>query len=147
MSKDYPQGYPIVFFVALFCVCLLGIEGWRNWTVRLEELRSMHDRGEELAKLAAQQADGVFLQAQLVLASVADALVHPAGGGDRTFDATISTIKRRMPGIDTVAVVDADSGAMTVDGDSRALHDTASPPTSTLSLSAGLHCKSPCILR
>ena len=39
--------------------------------------------GEELAKLAAQQADGVFLQAQLVLASVADALVHPASGGDR----------------------------------------------------------------
>lgn len=67
----------------------------------------MHDRGEELAKLAAQHADGVFLQAQLVLASVADAARYPASAGAPEFESTISAIKRRMPGIDSVAVVDA----------------------------------------
>ena len=59
MSKSYPQGYSVVFLLTLFCVCLLGIEGWRNWSVRLDELRTMHDRGEELAKLAAQRAIAV----------------------------------------------------------------------------------------
>src|SRR5690349_15965929 len=117
MSKYYPQGYLVAILVTLFCVCLLGIEGWRNWAVRLEELRSMHDRGEELAKLAAQHADGVFLQAQLVLASVDDAAGHPTSGGAPALESAISAIKRRMPGIDSVAVADTDKGAITVDGD------------------------------
>lgn len=147
MSKNYPQGYLVVIFVALFCVCLLGIEGWRNWAVRLEELRSMHDRGEELAKLAAQHADGVFLQAQLVLASVADAARYPTSAGAPEFESTISAIKRRMPGIDSVAVVDTDKGAITVDGDSIALYNNVTPPKSALDLSAGSECEKPCIRR
>jgi len=147
MGKIYLRGHSVVFFVALFCVCLLGIEGWRNWDVRLEELRSMRDRGEELAKLTAQQADGVFLQAQLVLASVTDAALYPPVGGERSLESTISAIRRRMPGIDTAAVFDADKDVMTVDSDSVALYHDETPPKSTLNLSDGLECKSPCILR
>src|ERR1700760_4026644 len=97
MSKHYPQGYPIVIFVTLFCACLLAIEGWRNWEVRVDELREMADRGEEIAKLAAQQADGVFSQAQIVLAWVGDAVADPPASGSRGLRTAISSIKQRDP--------------------------------------------------
>jgi signal transduction histidine kinase len=78
---------------------------------------------------------------------VADEAVHPASRSDRTLESTISAIKRRMPGVDSVAVVDTDKNSITVDADSIALYNNVTPPKSSLNLSAGFECEKPCIRR
>lgn len=147
MAKHYPQSYLIVLAAALFCACLLGIEGWRNWVVRLEELNTMEDRGRELAKLTAQQADDVFFQAQLVLTWGADEINRHDPDSDQTLAERITEIKRRVPSIDSIAVIDVPAKHTIVDRDSTATDGAKTSwdagPISTIDP----RCANPCIQR
>ncbi|RKP47128.1 histidine kinase [Pararobbsia silviterrae] len=150
MAKEYPQGYLVVLFVTLVCVCLLGIEGWRNWTVRREELHAMEDRGRELAKLAAQQANDVFFQAWLVSSWVADENGDAISNDRDALERTISTIKRRVPAIDSIAIVDANGHSLAVDEGSAAAMSAMGGARAPLSLPdsiAEFDCAHACIQR
>jgi len=61
-------------FVAVVCVSLVAIDGWRSWNARTEQLREVAIATNNLSRAMAQQADDTIKSADVVLGDMVERL-------------------------------------------------------------------------
>ncbi|MEZ0171936.1 sensor domain-containing diguanylate cyclase [Microvirga sp. TS319] len=61
-------------FVAVICLAIVGLEGWRDWTERQEEFVRIESEMQNLARSLAQHAEDTFDLADAILVDVVDRL-------------------------------------------------------------------------
>jgi diguanylate cyclase (GGDEF)-like protein len=59
-------------FVAVVCLSLVAIDGWRSWNARTEQLREVAIATNNLARAMAQQADDTIQSADIVLGDMVE---------------------------------------------------------------------------
>ena len=91
-------------FVALACVAILGLSGWREWETRAADLRNAEIDMANLARSLTQHADDTFELADTILGGMVDRL-ETSGTGEvaleklRTFLQQRKFNKNRIRGI------------------------------------------------
>jgi len=61
-----------IAFVAIVCLCLVVLDGWRSWNARSVELGEMDVATSNLARAMAQQADDTFKEADTALLGIVE---------------------------------------------------------------------------
>ncbi|HAT32650.1 MAG TPA: diguanylate cyclase [Janthinobacterium sp.] len=90
-----PRRPPITFwataFVAVVCLSLIVVDGWRSWNARALQLREVERAGSNLARAMARQADDTFKAADIAVADLVER-VEVDGVGP----AALARLHRRM---------------------------------------------------
>ncbi|MES2261584.1 MAG: sensor domain-containing diguanylate cyclase [Pseudomonadota bacterium] len=74
MLKRFPLIFLANLFVALVCVSLVAIDGWRSWNARSEVLAASERAAATLARSMAQQADDTIKTVDTSLADIVERL-------------------------------------------------------------------------
>ncbi|WP_414471853.1 diguanylate cyclase [Microvirga sp. M2] len=61
-------------FVAVICLAIVGLEGWRDWTERQQEFARIESEMQNLARSLAQHAEDTFDLADAILVDIVDRL-------------------------------------------------------------------------
>ncbi|SDI57550.1 diguanylate cyclase (GGDEF) domain-containing protein [Paraburkholderia steynii] len=69
-----------IAFVAIVCLCLVVLDGWRSWNARSFELAEMNIAASNLARAMAQQADDTFKEADTALLGIVERVQHDGTG-------------------------------------------------------------------
>ncbi|MCG7392280.1 sensor domain-containing diguanylate cyclase [Microvirga sp. ACRRW] len=70
--KTYSSSRWLKIFVALICLIILGLEGWRDWTERQDEFTRIEGEMRNLAKSLTQHAEDTFNLADAILVDIVD---------------------------------------------------------------------------
>lgn len=65
-----------IAFVAIVCLSLVALDGWRSWNARSVELGEMDIASSNLARAMAQQADDTFKEADTALLGIVERVQH-----------------------------------------------------------------------
>ncbi|MXQ14763.1 sensor domain-containing diguanylate cyclase [Microvirga makkahensis] len=74
--KAYSSSRGLKIFVAVICLAIVGLEGWRDWTERERECLRIAGEMQNLAKSLAQHAEDTFNLADVILVDVVDRLEY-----------------------------------------------------------------------
>ena len=69
-----------IAFVAIVCVCLIGIDGWHSWNARSVQLQEMDIATSNLAQAMAQQADDTIKEADTALVGIVERVEYDGTG-------------------------------------------------------------------
>ncbi|MEC5159806.1 MULTISPECIES: GGDEF domain-containing protein [unclassified Janthinobacterium] len=72
MSKRRPITFWATVFVAVVCLSLVAIDGWRSWNARTQQLLEVERSATNLARAMAQQADDTIKAADTSLADIVE---------------------------------------------------------------------------
>ncbi len=71
-GKTYSSSRWLKIFVALICLTIAGLEGWRDWTERKDEFTRIEGEMRNLSKSLAQHAEDTFNLADAILVDIVD---------------------------------------------------------------------------
>ena len=74
LRKTYSSSKGLKVFVTVICLAILGLEGWRDWTERQQELLRIEGEMQNLAQSMAQHAEDTFNLADAILVDIVDRL-------------------------------------------------------------------------
>jgi diguanylate cyclase (GGDEF)-like protein len=72
MFKRFPITFWATVFVSVVCLSLVGVDVWRSFHARTEQLQEMERQGANLARAMAQQADDTIKAADIALADIVE---------------------------------------------------------------------------
>ncbi|SCY88163.1 GGDEF domain-containing protein [Microvirga guangxiensis] len=82
-SKTYSSSRWLKIFVALICLLILGLEGWRDWTEREDEFSRIESEMRNLAKSLTQHAEDTFNLADAILVDIVDRIEREGTEADQ----------------------------------------------------------------
>lgn len=78
----YSSTRGLKIFVAVICLAIVGLEGWRDWTERQQEVVRIKGEMTNLAKSLAQHAEDTFNLADAILVDIVDRLERQGADPD-----------------------------------------------------------------
>ncbi|HEU6441133.1 MAG TPA: sensor domain-containing diguanylate cyclase [Microvirga sp.] len=97
--QAYSSSRGLKIFVVVICFAIIGLEGWRDWTERQQELVRIEGEMTNLAKSLAQHAEDAFNLADVILVDIVDRLEYQGTAPDdmaamqEFFSARIQTLQ------------------------------------------------------
>lgn len=74
--KKYSSSLGHKIFVAVICLAIIGLEGWRDWSERKQEFFRIESEMKNLAKSLAQHAEDTFNLADAILVDMVERVEH-----------------------------------------------------------------------
>lgn len=104
----------LTVFVAVVCIAIVSLEGWRDWSERNEEIERIESRLANLAQSLAQHADDTFELADAILVDIVDrieAMGATPAASIRQY-AFLGERIRTLPRLKTLAIFDENGRLM-----------------------------------
>lgn len=80
--RAYSASRGLKVFVAVICLAIIGLEGWRDWAERREEIVRIEGDLRNLARSLAQHAEDTFNLADAILVDVVDRIEREGNSPD-----------------------------------------------------------------
>ena len=74
--KKYSSSLGLKIFVAVICLAIIGLEGWRDWSERNQEFVRIKSEMRNLAKSLVQHAEDTFNLADAILVDMVERVEH-----------------------------------------------------------------------
>lgn len=108
--KTFTSSFWLKIFVAVICLAFAGLEGWRDWNERADELIRAEVEMKNLAKSLAQHAEDTFNLADAIIVDIVDRMERQGAAPDtaRGMQGFLSDRIRTLQALKTVTIIGED---------------------------------------